>query len=475
MTDHQLHRRRLGVFTIAVIVCLFAGTAFWRRSPVDENLTAVVQRGSLTALLTTTGTLRPAQAITYRSPLGGREAEIVELAPEGVLVNEGDLLVRLETTELQRELERARQELRQAQLDVQVADIERREAEAAATAVSQGEGALTVEEIRTRLQLAEKRVERLRREYDQMKPLLDKGFVTRDELHKIGDELEQSEQEAALMRKRADIVITLSHPRDSQRASLQVAQKLSALENARAKARDAAVRLRQLGEQLESARMYARRAGLVVYEEFLSASPRRKVRVGDRVTGSQGIVTIPEVSRMLLESSVGEAEVHRVHPGQPAVVRVEAFPDLRLTGRVNRVGSLARASADRPFEDKRFDLVVGLDATPAELRPEMSARADIVVGTRSDVLLLPITAVFEQRGQMVAHVMQRFGIETRALAIGESNDVQVEIVNGVREGDQVLLTEPGRTPGALAPPGPSPGIDRARQRTTKDTKDTKAP
>ena len=110
---------------------------------------------------------------------------------------------------------------------------------------------------------------------------------------------------------------------------------------------------------------------------------------------------------MLVEASVGEAEVHRVQPGQPATVRVEAFPDLRLTGKVSRVGTLASASATRPFDDKRFDLIIELDPTTTELRPEMTARADIVVGTRKDVLLVPVTAVFEHQGSFVAYVVGR--------------------------------------------------------------------
>src|SRR6266540_3766564 len=85
---------------LAAFVCLLAGSAFWRRTAVDPSLTAFVRKGPLTARLTTTGILRPAQSITYRSPLAGREAEITELAPEGALVSEGDLLVRLDTTEL---------------------------------------------------------------------------------------------------------------------------------------------------------------------------------------------------------------------------------------------------------------------------------------------------------------------------------------------------------------------------------------
>jgi HlyD family secretion protein len=443
--------RRTAV-TLAVLACLLTGTAaFWRRARVDDSLAATVTKGPLTAQLTTSGLLEPSQSITYRSPLAGRDTEILELVAEGTRVNEGDLLIRLDTTELQREVDRARQDVRQSQVDLQVADIERREADAAVTSVSEGEGALTVEETRTRLQLAEKKADRLRQEYEQLRPLIDKGFITREELKKTGDELEQSEEELALARKRAQVMTDLTHPRERQRAQLQLAQRESQLENARTKALEAKARLTFALEQIENCRIYARRPGIVVYEEYLSANPRRKIRAGDRVTASQGLITIPEVNRMLLATSVSEAEVHRVAPGQPAAVRVEAFPDLRLTGRVTRVGTLARASADRPFEDKRFDLVVELDATQAELRPEMTARADIVVGTRSSVLLVPVSAVFEDRGTAICHVTTAFGVETRQVQLGESNGVVVEVVAGVREGERVALIDPGRTGTPAAP------------------------
>ena len=67
-------------------------------------------------------------------------------------------------------------------------------------------------------------------------------------------------------------------------------------------------------------------------------------------------------------------------------VELEAFPDLTLTGSVTRVGTLASASPARPFDDKRFDLIITLDPANAELRPEMSIRADVIVGTLALVL-----------------------------------------------------------------------------------------
>jgi HlyD family secretion protein len=365
----------------------------------------------------------------------------VSLVAEGTRVNEGDLLVRLDTSDLRRELERGVQEQRQARVDLQVAEMDRAEGQATIDSLAEGEGSLTIEEAKTRLQLAEKKVDRLKEEHDKLKPLLEKGFITREELRRTADDLEQSEKDLALLRRKSEVLIEQTHPRDRQRAAFQLAQKEAQRENVRAKLQEADARVKLLQEQIENCSIYARRAGLVVYEEYLSANPRRKVRAGDRVTGSQGLVTIPEVNRMLVEASTSEADVHRVRPGQTAAVRLEAFPALRLTGNVTRVGTLARASVDRPFDEKRFDLIIELDESSAELRPEMTARADIVLGDRPGVLLVPVNAVFERQGMLVCLVLGATGLEIRQVQLGESSDVDVEVVAGLREGERVSIAD----------------------------------
>jgi multidrug efflux pump subunit AcrA (membrane-fusion protein) len=453
MTSWLSARPRTTVGALIAAALAFGGATLWRRAAIDDALIVPVRKGTLSARLTVNGTLKPVRSITYRSPLGGREAEVVSLVAEGTRVNEGDLLVRLDTSDLRRELERAVQEQRQARVDLQVAEMDRAEGQAAIDSLAEGEGSLTIEEARTRLQLAAKKVDRLKEEYEKLKPLLEKGFITREELRRTADDLEQSEKDLVLLRRRSDVLIEQTHPRDRQRAAFQLAQKEAQRENVRAKLQEADARVKLLHEQIENCSLYARRAGLVVYEEYLSANPRRKIRAGDRVTGSQGLVTIPEVSRMLVEASTSEADVHRVQPGQAATVRLEAFPALRLTGKVTRVGTLARSSVDRPFDEKRFDLIVELDESNADLRPEMTARADIVLGDRPGVLLVPVNAVFERQGVLVCHVLGASGLETRQVQLGESSDVDVEVVAGLREGERVSITD---DPGARRPAGTSP-------------------
>ena len=428
-------------------------------SAFDPSTTATVRRDTLSATLTVAGLLKPVQAITYRSPIVGRETEITFLVPEGTRVGEGDLIIRLDTVPLQRDLERANQEVRQAQVDLQVAEIDRQEGQAAIDSLSGGEAALSVEETKTRLEQAERKVARLRAEQAALAPLLDKGFITRDELRRTTDELEQAEQELALNRRRADVMLKRTVPRDQQKAELLLAQKEAQRENVRARLLETQTRRAFLQSQIENASVYARRPGFVVYEEYMNANPRRKIRAGDRVTETPGIVTVADVDRMLVEASVGEADVHRVAVGQAVNVVLEALRDRKFTGKVSRVGTVARSSAERPMEDKRFDLVVEIDQPDTQLKPEMTARVDIQLGERRGVLIIPPNAVFDEQGVAAVHVVRAFDVQTRMVQLGESTSTAVEVVAGLQEGERVLLTDVPRSPvlkRGVANPGIAP-------------------
>jgi multidrug resistance efflux pump len=383
--------------------------------------------------------------------------EVDFLGPEGVRVNDGDLVARLDTSDLERELERSVQEVRQAEAELKMVEVDLQEARAALDSLTEGQGALTLEESRAALELTEKKVERLRAEYESLKPLLDRGFITQDELEQTRFELEQAVSEAELSRRRTEIYAKRTYPQEVRRAGHQLSSREASVENGRAKLEEARSRARWLQQSILSCSIYARNPGMVIYEEFLAANPRRKIRVGDRVTTSQVLLTIPEVNRMFVETSVREADVHRVQPDQRATIQLDAYPGVTLQGKVIRVGTLARSEFDPRFEEKRFDLTVEVtEMATVELRPEMTARVDIVVGEKPDVLLLPINAVFESGGSSVAYALRPWGVDERTLDLGESNDTHVEVQGGLREGERVALVDfasASSAPGAAPPSG----------------------
>jgi HlyD family secretion protein len=465
-------------FTLAAALAFAVLTFFFfPRFQGADVLSTRVERGRLVIRLVEAGVLRPAQAISYRSPLAGREAEVVFLAPEGVRVNEGDLIARLDTTDLQREFERSVQEVRQAQAELQMAEVEQQEAQATLDSLTEGQGALALEESRASLELTEKRVERLRAEYESLKPLLERGFITQDELDQTLFELEQAVSEADLARRKTEVYADRTYPQEVRRARHQLSSRGASVENTRAKLEEAASRARWLQQSIVACSIYARNPGLVIYEEYLAANPRRKVRVGDRVTSSQVLLTIPEVSRMLVETSVREADLHRVRPDQLATIQLDAYPGVTIQGKVIRVGTLARSEADPRFEEKRFDLTVeATEVATVELRPEMTARVDIVVGEKEDVLLIPVNAVFESDGVPVAYVLRPWGVDKRPLDLGDSNDTQVEVLDGLKEGERVALVDFASA--ASGSPGAAPssgGAAKPRIRPMPEGRERLAP
>ncbi len=413
--------------------------ATWRAPDVAPTAEWTVDRGDLVVDLVEPGTLRAARSTVHRSPANGRELEVVHLASEGAHVAAGDLVARLETRDLEVDLQRAVDGVQEAEFARQVAELELLEATAALDAAVDGEGSLTIEESRSALALAERRVARLRRAVAGLEPLLEQGFITGDGLERSRMELETAEADLALARRRARVLVEQTHPVARRRAELQLAQKRAQWEGVERRVAAARRQVAAVADLIERCTIRADGPGLVVYEEFRASSPRRKVRLGDRVTPSQGIVRVVEVDRMLVETSVAERSVHRVRPGQPVAVRLEAFPDLLLSGRVMVIGALARTTREQFVERKRFDVTVALDPTDAALRPEMTARVDIRVGERADVLRLPVSAVFERDGRPVVRVPRAGRVEDRPVALGEQNARFVEVLTGVTAGERVLL------------------------------------
>src|SRR4029077_14701463 len=91
-----------------------------------------------------------------------------------------------------------------------------------------------------------------------------------------------------------------------------------------------------------------------------------------------------------------------------------------------------------------------------DLRPEMTARVDLLIAQRRGVLLVPLNAIFERNGLPVAHVVRPFGFETRQIRLGPTGETEAEVVAGLSAGDRVRLVD---APNAnAAPPAETGGM-----------------
>jgi multidrug efflux pump subunit AcrA (membrane-fusion protein) len=176
------------------------------------------------------------------------------------------------------------------------------------------------------------------------------------------------------------------------------------------------------------------------FDEGMFFSGSTVIEEGAVVRQRQELIKLPDVSRMLVEVKVQESRVRQVFPGMQAFVRVETLPGLRFKGSVRKVGLLpdTQSSWMNP-DNKVYATEVLIDDELPELKPGVSARAEIIITNLPKVLSVPIQAVTVFRGEHVCFAKRGRLAVPVPVTTGWFNDRFIEIKTGLKEGDRVLL------------------------------------
>lgn len=455
-------------------VALLGAVLAVRQAAVSDAVGEVrAVRGPLRITVAVAGALAPARAESYGPEIPGVELKVVELVPEGTWVAPGALLVRFDDGPFRRELETARSRLVQTSGEAEQARqalrallatqrSERLEAETAfaraeldlSTFVN-GVAPLQVQQSAAAVERAKREAAESTQKLEGLAPFAEKGYVSRDELRAAERRATEAAADLVLAEQQHRTLTRFTHPQllaqksqelesrksalrvVSEKTSAQAAQAKAAADLAGARAAEAAAAVADVERKIALCTVEARSSGLAVHREiFEKGGEKRRVRVGDAVFAGQPVLDLPDLSEMLVETRVKEGEIHRVAPGQPAEVRLEAFPDEVFPATVLRLGALT--AGDRG-EARSFPLVLKLAKADPRLRPGMTAQALVLAGEVADAVQVPIDAVRYEGDAAVCTVKTVTGAETRRVKTGRSNAFFVEIREGLAEGDVVLL------------------------------------
>jgi len=204
--------------------------------------------------------------------------------------------------------------------------------------------------------------------------------------------------------------------------------------------------LEKAEDDLRKTTIFAPLSGRVI---ALNAEQGEVVVSGTMNNPASVIGTIADLSEVLAEVDVDETEIVHVRPGLAAEVRVDALPDSTYAGEVVEVGSSGYMKASQP--DVQFFRVRILLAQPDDrLRPGMSARAEILVTTHTQAVVVPIQAVVERRPAgaedsadaaeeiPVVFVVSDGKAVQQPVETGISDATHVEVVSGIAAGDEVV-------------------------------------
>jgi HlyD family secretion protein len=151
-------------------------------------------------------------------------------------------------------------------------------------------------------------------------------------------------------------------------------------------------------------------------------------------------MSVVDPSSMQVDASVNQSEIERMRIGQRATVRFDAYPDLVMDGKVEGVGSLATSGRRSNYYVRRVPVRLVIEGADPRVIPDLSAIADVVIGSEDDALLVPREAVHEENGKSLVYVRQGDGgFAAREVAIGAVNNTHAAVVSGLQGGEDIAI------------------------------------
>jgi len=167
-----------------------------------------------------------------------------------------------------------------------------------------------------------------------------------------------------------------------------------------------------------------------------------KKKVGDPAWRGETVLQVVGLGKMQGKGIVDEVDLSRVRTQQPVTLRLDALPDVKLTGHIDQIEKSVDAKSNTD-PSRVAKLVIALDKTTVPLRPGMRFRGEVETEKLAQVVQVPVEAVFVTADGPVAYRKTGGGVEVVKLVLGKRSASSIEVKSGLAAGDRVSRVQPG--------------------------------
>jgi len=361
------------------------------------------------------GNLKAVRATPLSPPPGIRgSVRVAWLAPDGLSVSEGDVVIRFDPTDMEKNL-----------LD------------------GKSDRAAAESRMTQRLVREEGAMRNLGRDADLAAMDLEHAqeFQSRDAQVYSRQEIIESEIDSALANHRKQHA---GQQREARGELARVEQDLLGIERHKAE-----LQITRAESELEQLEVRAPHDGTFVIIDMFG----RRAELGSMVWPGRPIAEIPRLDEMEARVYVLEADAGGLKTGLSAEVVLDAHPGRSFPATIKTVEALAQPRSRRsPVQ--YFAVLLELERTDPEImKPGQRVQATLLVEQRADVLTVPRQAVVATDDGDVVFVRRGDGFEAVAVKLGSAGLGRVVIESGIDEGDVVALRDPARPALDLLGPG----------------------
>ncbi len=465
----------IGLAVLALVVMTFS-----KPGPPAQVLSCYeTKRGDFLVSVVEGGTLEAVNEVSIRSEVEGT-ARIIFIVPEGSNAKKGDLLVQLDSSNSedavnlqQINVEKAQFALVQAEQqleiqksvvesEIQAATLKLEFAESDLEKFTKGQARQTernaqieITNVMETLQIDQERLGWSEKLYKQ-------GFETKGNLDKDRLTASQTRLRLEQAQKSLWMVETFDNPKTKRsleaarqeakenldRVKLQddrkIAQFAADVESQKKTLALSQEKLEREKKQLVATKIYAPQDGLVVYAGSGGGhwSSESMIEEGAVVRNRQEIIKLPDVSEMKVQVKIHETHINQINLGQPAFVVLDSLPDQRYRGTVSKVAPLPDSSSRWGNPDlKVYATEIVINDKLPDIKPGVSARAEVLITNLENVLSVPIQAVTTRKGKQVVFLGSA-PQEPVPVTVGQYNTKFIQICTGLKDGDRVMLAPP---------------------------------
>lgn len=430
---------------LTLVIGLAACAAEGEEAAEEEIEVVSVERGSLTTAVASSGSVLPKAEVDLAFGVGGQVAEVA--VETGATVEAGDVLVRLETADLEFEVQSAEAALQSAEAqlaqikagaraeEITAAEAQYRSALAQYRKVRSGPSEEEITIAEADLQKADAALKQAQAAYDAIAWRPEASMLPQSlNLEQATLSYEQALANYELVRKGAASEDQEVAWRNAENAKARLdmlragptAEEVAVAEVAVERAQ---IALDAARYQLTKARLVAPRSGII---------ERVDVEVGEFVVPQAPILTLIDNADYQVEVEIDEIDIGWVDVGQPVLVMLDAFPGRALEGEILKIASTATVDTGGVIS---YRGTVAIKPTDLAIRSGMSVNTEIVRDSVEDALLIPNRAIWidTDTGQPFVEKLVDGEAVVATIQQGLSNEEMSEVTAGLAEGDRLII------------------------------------
>lgn len=204
-------------------------------------------------------------------------------------------------------------------------------------------------------------------------------------------------------------------------------------------------KLQKIEDQLAKTKIYAPADGQVIYATSSKGGhdPVEPLDVGRVVQEREELIYLPTGSLSKADVMVHESHLKKISKGLPAIISIDAVPGKTFYGTVESIAPLPDPRSMFMNPDlKVYTTEIYIDDNDPTLRPGMSCQADIIVQQYKDVFYVPMQAVIRVGSEPTVYIQTGNSFQPRNVKLGLDNSKMIHILEGLKEGELVLLNPP---------------------------------